>query len=48
MTAYEVQIENVESVPMQDSVLLSKKELQKFAVPSAFKAYKEYYSWDED
>ena len=48
MTAYEVQIENVESVRMQDSVLLSKKELQKFAVPSAFKAYKEYYSWDED
>ena len=48
MTAYEVQIENVESVPMQDGVLLTKKELQKFAVPSAFKAYKEYYSWDED
>ena len=48
MTAYEVQIENVESAPMDNSVLLTKKELQKFAVPSAFKAYKEYYSWEDD
>ena len=48
MIAYEVQIENVESVPMENSVLLTKKELQKFAVPSAFKAYKEYYSWEDD
>lgn len=48
MSAYEVQIENVETVPMENSVLLTKKELQRFAVPSAFKAYKEYYSWEEE
>ncbi len=47
MSAYEVQIENVETVPMENSVLLTKKELQRFAVPSAFKAYKEFYALDE-
>ena len=48
MTAYEVMIENVDEVPMEHAVLLTKRELQRFAVPSAFKAYKEYYSWEDD
>ena len=48
MTAYEVTIENVDEVPMENAVLLTKKELQRFAVPSAFHAYKDYYSWDQD
>ena len=48
MTAYEVQIENVEDVPMENAVLLTKKELQRFAVPSAFNAYKDYYAWNRD
>ena len=47
MSAYEVLIENTETVPMENAVLLTKKELQKFAVPSAFHAYKDYYSWND-
>lgn len=48
MTAYEVMIENIDEIPMENAVLLTKKELQRFAVPSAFHAYKDYYSWDQD
>ena len=44
MHAFEVQVTNIETLEQEDFLLLSKKELQKFAVPSAFHTYKEYYS----
>ena len=47
MRAYEIQVENIAALQMQDYLLLTKKELQKFAVPSAFHTYKEYYSLND-
>ena len=46
MTAFEVQIADLGKPPAPDRILLTKKELQKFAVPSAFAAYKAYYEWN--
>ena len=47
MRAYEIQVENIAALQVQDYLLLTKKELQKFAVPSAFHTYKEYYSLND-
>ena len=46
MKAFEVMVAEIESLPGSDYLLLTKKELQQFAVPSAFHAYKEYYDLD--
>ncbi len=42
MRAYEIMVENIGAAP--DGLLLTKKELADFAVPSAFHKYIEYYS----
>lgn len=47
MRAYEIRIENTETLHEKNALLLTKKELQQFAVPSAFKTYKEYYSLND-
>ena len=47
MIAYEIRTASMEEVPGEDYVLLTKKELQHFAVPSAFHAYKAYYSLND-
>lgn len=46
MRAYEIMVENVAVSPSDDLLLVTKKELQQFAVPSAFHAYKAYYALD--
>ena len=43
MSGYELTVENMDTLPMPDTVLLTKKELQFFAVPSAFDVYMKYY-----
>ena len=43
MSGYELTVENMDALPMPDTVLLTKKELQSFAVPSAFDVYMKYY-----
>lgn len=43
MKAYELQVDGILADERNDVLLLTKKELQSFAVPSAFKAYKQYY-----
>lgn len=43
MKAYELQVDGILAEERKDVLLLTKKELQSFAVPSAFKAYKQYY-----
>ncbi|MBR4454647.1 MAG: A/G-specific adenine glycosylase [Solobacterium sp.] len=47
MKAYEVLVGSQELEDKKDCVLLTKKELQRFAVPSAFHTYKAYYAWSE-
>ncbi len=44
MTAYEIKVENMTDFQKDNYVLLTKKELQDFAIPSAFKTYVEYYA----
>lgn len=47
MHAWEVKVGDVESLRMENCLFLSKKELQNFAVPSAFHAYKDWYSLND-
>jgi A/G-specific adenine glycosylase len=44
MQAYEIRVGELSACQVPDCILVSKKELQRFAVPSAFHAYIEYYS----
>jgi len=44
MQAYEIRVGELSACQIPDCILVSKKELQRFAVPSAFHAYIEYYS----
>ena len=45
MHAYELRAADLEAE--NDLLFLTKKELQKYAVPSAFKAYIHYYELEE-
>ncbi len=47
MQAYEVFVSNIDVLQSDEYLLLTKKELQQFAIPSAFKKYIEYYSLKE-
>ncbi len=47
MKAYEILTENIEQALPERYVLLNKKELRQFAVPSAFHTYKDWYSFQD-
>lgn len=44
MTAYEIMVEQISSLPDESYVTVTKKELAHLAVPSAFKTYIDWYS----
>lgn len=44
MHAYEIQVEQIESLKLDHCVLANKKELASLAIPSAFKKYVDWYS----
>ena len=47
MKAYEILTDNIDQALPEGYVLLNKKELRQFAVPSAFHTYKDWYSLQE-
>ncbi|MCH3961050.1 MAG: A/G-specific adenine glycosylase [Solobacterium sp.] len=44
MHAYEIQVEEIEHLKLQNCVLADKKELASLAIPSAFKTYIQWYA----